>query len=133
VRVREGRVAIERANARWISRAREELLLAPGQEPARSAVATVGPAWAWIDELPRPFRLEGASVPQFLDWASGELGLRWEYSDPSIKGRLERVVLHGSVERLTPAEALDAVLPTCGLTSRREADRLIVGMQNPGR
>jgi hypothetical protein len=60
--------------------------------------------------------------------ASREQGLRWEYSDSSIKPRAERIVLHGSVDGLTPEETLDAVLPTCGLTTRRDADRLIVSL-----
>jgi hypothetical protein len=48
--------------------------------------------------------------------------LTWEYSDPAIKSGVEKVVLHGSVDHLTPREALDAVLPTCGLTHARMPD-----------
>jgi hypothetical protein len=41
---------------------------------------------------------------------------------------IEQIVLHGSIDGLTPEEALGAVLPTCGLTFRLEGERLIVGI-----
>jgi FecR protein len=128
VRVREGTVAVEHGDARWTSRAREQLLFVPGQAPLRQAIATSGTDWSWVSELPRPFHLEGATVPRFLDWVSREQGLRWEYGDSVTRDRVETIVLHGSVERLTPSEALEAVLPTCGLTSRLDRDRLIVSL-----
>jgi len=65
-------------------------------------------------------------VPRFLDWASRELGTRWEYGRPEMRRRVEPIVLHGSLEGLTPDEALAAVLPTCGLTVVRDRDRLVV-------
>ena len=34
--------------------------------------------------------------------------------------------LHGSIDGMTPVEALDAVLPTCGLTHRVDAGTLHV-------
>lgn len=70
--------------------------------------------------------LEGATVGRFLDWASRELGVPWEYADPTVRPRFEDVVLHGSIEGLTPDEALRAVLPTCGLRARRDKDRIVV-------
>jgi hypothetical protein len=126
VRVREGSVAVEAAGQRWVSRAGEGLILARGRPPERHAVAVSGPEWSWVSELAQPFRLEGATAPSFLEWVSREQGWRWEYDTPSLRMRVERIVLHGSIEGLTPEEALAAVLPTCGLISRREGARLIV-------
>ena len=126
VRVREGSVAVEAAGQRWASRAGEGLILARGRPPERHAIAVSGPEWSWVSELAQPFRLEGATAPAFLAWVSREQGWRWEYDTPSLRTRVERIVLHGSIEGLTPEEALAAVLPTCGLTSRREGERLIV-------
>jgi len=126
VRVREGSVAVEAAGQRWASRAGEGLILARSRPPERHAIAVSGPEWSWVSELAQPFRLEGATAPAFLAWVSREQGWRWEYDNPSLRTRVERIVLHGSIEGLTPEEALAAVLPTCGLTSRRDGERLIV-------
>jgi len=58
------------------------------------------------------------SVPAFLQWVSREHGWLWEYDDVSLRHRVERIVLHGSIDGLAPEEALAAVLPTCGLAFR---------------
>lgn len=126
VRVREGAIAIERAGTRWTARAGERLLLARNRPPERQAIATYGSDWSWIGELARPFPLEGAAVPRFLDWASRELGVRWDYANPAMRHHVEEIVLHGSLEGLTPEEALAAVLPTCGLAFHREGERIVI-------
>lgn len=128
VRVREGAVVVDQTAAQWTSRAGESLVFVPGREPARQAIATFGPAWTWIGDLAPPFHLEGASVTAFLDWVSREQGWRWELADRKLQSRVGKIVLHGSVDGLSPEEALDAVLPTCGLTSRRDGNRLIIGL-----
>ncbi len=126
VKVREGAIVVEREGRRWTSRAGEWLVVAPERSPTRQPIAAYGADWSWIGEIARPFTLEGASVPQLLDWTSRELGARWEYRHPALRHRVERIVLHGSVEGLTPEEALAAVLPTCGLTYVRDGARLVI-------
>jgi ferric-dicitrate binding protein FerR (iron transport regulator) len=133
VRVREGEVALDAAGHEWTSGAGESLLFAGGRGPERLGIATSGPEWNWIGEIARPFRLEGATVRSFLDWVSRESGWRWEYADPAMRARVDGIVLHGSIDGLLPEEALAAVLPTCGLTSRREGDRLVVTVAQPSR
>ena len=126
VSVREGAVIVESAGARVTSRAGERLLVRTDRPVERQTVAQSARDWAWIQEVPRPFGLDGATVPRFLDWASRELGARWEYGRPEMRRRVEPIVLHGSLEGLTPDEALAAVLPTCGLRVVRDRDRLMV-------
>jgi ferric-dicitrate binding protein FerR (iron transport regulator) len=126
VSVREGVVAVERGDRRWTSRAGERLLLDADTLIERQPIATSGADWRWVNELAQPFRLEGATVRRFLDWASRELGVRWEYEDTATQRRVDQVVLHGSVEGLTPEEALAAVLPTCGLSFSLQAERMVV-------
>jgi hypothetical protein len=126
VSVREGAVILDRAGARWTSRAGERLLVRAAGPVEQQALAPFGPDWAWLQDVPQPFRLDGATAPQFLDWAGRELGARWEYGRPNMRRRVERIVLHGSLEDLTPDEALAAVLPTCGLRVVRDRDRLVV-------
>jgi hypothetical protein len=77
--------------------------------------------------------LEGATVQTFLDWISREQGWDWEIADSTLRARAGRVVLHGSIEGLTPEEALAAVLPAAGLTYRREGARLVIEAVGAGR
>ena len=126
VRVREGSIALERDGARWIGRAGEALSIANGRSPERRRIATTGAEWAWVSELAEPFQLEGATVHSFLEWVGREEGSRWQIDDSALRTRINRIVLHGSIDGLTPDEALSAVLPASGLTFRREGDRLIV-------
>jgi hypothetical protein len=67
-------------------------------------------------------------VIAFLDWVSREQGWRWQFEQPAMRGRVEQIVLHGTIDGLTPEEALAAVLPTCGLSFRQDGARLIVGL-----
>jgi hypothetical protein len=126
VRVREGSVAVQTPDALSSAQAGEEMLVVHGRSPERQGIATSGPEWSWLTPLAQSFTLEGASVPAFLQWVSREQGWHWEYDDVTMRNRVERIVLHGSIDGLTPEEALAAVLPTCGLAFRWEGDRLIV-------
>jgi ferric-dicitrate binding protein FerR (iron transport regulator) len=126
VGVREGSVAVEASGERWTSQAGEMLVIARGRPLERRSIAASGPEWSWVADAAPPFRLEGATVPAFLHWIAREQGWRLEFSDPSLRARVERTVLHGSIDGLTADESLAAVLPTCGLAARRTGDRLIV-------
>jgi ferric-dicitrate binding protein FerR (iron transport regulator) len=126
VGVREGSVAVDAPGGRVTSRAGEALVLSRGRAPERLAIAASGPEWDWVVGLAQPFQLEGATAQGFLQWVSREQGWRLEFEDASLRARVAGIVLHGSIDSLTPEEALAAVLPTCGLTSRRDGDRLIV-------
>lgn len=126
--VREGTVAVERAGTRWTSRTGEALTLSRSGPPVRGMIPTFGPDWTWVTGLAEPFHLEGARVPAFLQWVSREQGWRWQPEGPRMRDHIEQIVLHGSIDGLTPEEALSAVLPTCGLTFRLEGERLIVGI-----
>jgi ferric-dicitrate binding protein FerR (iron transport regulator) len=128
VKVREGTIAVERAGQRWTSQSGEALMLSMSGPPVREMIPTFGSDWKWVTDLAEPFQLEGARVPAFLQWVSREQGWRWLLEDPRMREHIEQIVLHGSIDGLTPEEALDAVLPTCGLTFRLEGERLIVGV-----
>jgi ferric-dicitrate binding protein FerR (iron transport regulator) len=126
VSVREGEITVEREGGRWTSRAGERLRMRANRPVERTAMSAFAPAWEWTTELAEPFALEGSSLPEFLDWASRELGMRWVYADARMRASAGRIVLHGSIAGLTPQEALAAVLPTCGLTSSQDNGRIIV-------
>ena len=126
VRVREGEVSVDTSAGRLTTHAGEALLIGRDHRVARRTIATSGPEWAWVATMPQPFVLEGATVSAFLEWVSREQGWRWEYADSAARRIAERAVLHGTIDGLSPEEAVRAVLPALALTARRDGDRLIV-------
>jgi ferric-dicitrate binding protein FerR (iron transport regulator) len=126
VRVREGQVQIDGPHVSESLRRGESLRIEGPGRLIRATVATHGQEWSWTESLASPFTIEGASLERFLNWAARERGLTWQFRDAATRREAAAVVLHGSIDGLTPSEALDAVLSTCGMTYRVLDDRLVV-------
>jgi len=124
VRVREGAVKLDTPGSQpvpagfalTVDASRSELRPAPLH----------GPSWAWIWRTVPPFDIEGRTLGDFLKWIRRETGWTVRWSDPSLEKRSVKVVLHGSIDGLSPQEAVAAVLPTCGLDHRLEDGTLWV-------
>ena len=54
----------------------------------------------------------------FLDWVAREGGWTIRFADEALRRSAPSIVLRGSIDGLTPEQALEAILPTCGLTHR---------------
>ena len=124
VRVRDGSVSIERDAERFVADAGDAVRLLPSGKSERHRIATHGADWAWVSELVMPFTLEGATLESFLDWAAREEGWTWEFENPAVRKSVAGTVLHGSIEGLSVTEALEVVLPACGITFKRGGNRL---------
>lgn len=124
VRVREGLVEMEHSGGMETARAGTEVEVDGDGNLRRAAVPVGGPEWGWVTAIAPPFDLDGASLSEFLAWVSRETGLRVVYQDASTAAAAPGISLSGSVEGLTPEEALAAVLPTCGLVHRVEGGDL---------
>lgn len=124
VRVREGKVRVEHRAERHQALAGDELVVHADGRARRAGIAASGPAWDWIQQAAPPFALEGSTLAAFLDWAARETGRSWQLAGGAAGRVPEETVLHGSIAGLTADEALEVVLPGCGLTARREGDVL---------
>ena len=116
IRVREGAVRIDGPQGSLNVAAAEAMLIPRNARPTRRTIALHGAEWAWVEALGAPFKIEGAKLEMFLDWAARELGMPWSFTDAAAARHGRAVVLHGSIDGLTPREALDAVLPATGMT-----------------
>jgi hypothetical protein len=125
VRVRDGAVRLDAGASRADAGAGQQLLVRPGSPPAVTSVTTYGSEWEWLLRA-APFRAEGARLEAFLQWVESEGGWRVQFADVSLRQALAGTVLHGSIEDLTVREALDVVLPACGLRYRVERDRIVI-------
>jgi ferric-dicitrate binding protein FerR (iron transport regulator) len=130
VRVREGRIGLARAGVEHEAAAGDELHVS-GDEVARARVPTYGAHWDWVQRITPGFVLEGASLRDLLAWVSRETGRAVRFESEALEREAAPVLLHGSVEGLTPEDALGAVLPTCGLAHRLR-DGAIVVERAPG-
>lgn len=120
VRVRDGAVQIQRDRQRHQGRPGDELVLDATGRLTRHTVPVDGPAWSWTASGPPPFELEGRSLREFLDWVVGESGWQLRFADAAAEDKARTTTLHGSIQGLTPEQALAAVLPTSGVEHRLE-------------
>jgi ferric-dicitrate binding protein FerR (iron transport regulator) len=115
IKVRDGAVQLERAGR--IDRApkgTELVARADGTVTTRS-VDPFAADWAWTTAAAPPFVVENATLEAFLQWAAREGGWTIEWSD-ALRQRARTTILHGTIDGMTPAEALEVVLPTSGLS-----------------
>jgi ferric-dicitrate binding protein FerR (iron transport regulator) len=114
VGVREGRIRLSGATGDILGDA-GELLSVTGNRVVRSRLAPTAAQWDWIASVTPPYAIEGRSVEAFLVWAARETGRTIVYTSPDAAHQARSVTLSGTVEGLTPDEAVTAVLSTTSL------------------
>jgi ferric-dicitrate binding protein FerR (iron transport regulator) len=127
VRVREGRVE-------WRSRrgvvengqAGEQLTIAANGAVTRDDAARYGPSWEWIASTAPAPEIEGRPLAEFLAWAGRELGREVVFESPEVADEAASIIVHGSIDGLTPAQALDVVLATTSVRGTLDEGRLLV-------
>jgi hypothetical protein len=88
--------------------------------------STSGADWDWIVRAIAPPRLEGRPLPEFLAWAEREGGRPIRFADPALERANAATIVYGAIDRLTVEEALDVVLPSCGLARRSDGDIITI-------
>ncbi len=129
IRVREGRINLDRQGRVYEAEAGTELHLSPGGSLSRRSVPLFGPEWDWVLEVAKPFELDGQPLDSFLTWVSRETGRKVRFADLTLAEEAPTVRLHGSIAGLRPDEALEAVLPTCGLMHRFTAGTVLIAAE----
>ena len=121
VRVRDGQVEVESAfGMRKVAPGRQISVTSSGITSGRAS--TSGPDWDWIVRAIQPPQIEGRPLAEFLAWAEREGGRPIRFADPELERATRATIVYGAIERLTVEEALDVVLPSCGL-ARRPGDK----------
>lgn len=129
VRVREGEVVVNAGDDSHHADSGEELVVDSSGNVTRTMISLYGSEWNWTQRIAPPFALEGRPLDEFLDWVSRESGRRVGFDDVETAGLAKSVILHGSIEGLTPEEALTAVLPTAGMTHHVDEGIFVVKAQ----
>ena len=115
LRVREGRVEIERAGSPLVGSAGEQVDIGVLGDVHRAAIAADDPAWHWAEALAPAPDIDGRPASVLLEWVARETGRKLSYADAAVRQRAESVVLHGNIRHLAPLEALDVMLATTDL------------------
>lgn len=126
VAVREGRVDVQSGGQELVAVAGERLLIEDG---INAEVGTVRPHdayWDWVAELAPVYDLENRSLLEFLRWAARETGRELVFEDDELRMAAMRTDLHGSVDDITPVEAVKAVMSTTSFRYRLDADKLVI-------
>ena len=125
LRVREGRVLLQRESDRLVASAGEQLAVTPQGEYERAALAPEHPDWAWAEALAPAPTIDGRPVSFLLEWVARETGRRVQYRDDTTAMAASSTVLHGKVGHLTPLAALDVMLATTDLAYTLRGDGTI--------
>ncbi len=125
VRVRSGVVEVHRGAEIIAARPGTELTVGTGGVTSRE-VTSYGREWAWTASVGPPFEIEGRPLVAFLEHLCREQGWTLAFADATLARGASGIILHGSTEGLTPADALAIVLATTGLTHRFNEGELLV-------
>lgn len=126
VRVREGRVELDRDGRTLVAAAGRQLVVHADGSREESALAPWSEVWHWTLEAAPPFDIEGRSLGELLDAAARESGWTVRFAPPALEAEARRIVLHGSTGDLTVDRAALAVLPGAGLSGSVESGILTV-------
>jgi ferric-dicitrate binding protein FerR (iron transport regulator) len=125
VRVRDGRVEVLSAfGMREADGGGQLRVTSSGILSGRAP--TSGADWDWIVRATPPPQLEGRPLPEFLAWAEREGGRPIRFADSALERANASTIVYGAIERLTVEEALDVVLPSCGLARRTDEDVITI-------
>jgi ferric-dicitrate binding protein FerR (iron transport regulator) len=125
VRVRDGRVEVSSAfGMREADSGGQLRVTSYGILAGRAS--TSGADWDWIVRAIQPPQLEGRPLPEFLEWAEREGGRPIRFADPELERANRATIVYGAIDSLTVDEALDVVLPSCGLARRSDGDVITI-------
>jgi len=126
VAVRDGAVVVDRGDDRFRVEAGIQLTVPHEGEPQRRQISPHGDLWSWTTEVAPPFELEGSTLADFLAWLETETGWTIAYDESSVGEPAESIVLHGSLDGVSPLEAPAIVLPGAEVSWRLEDGVLVV-------
>lgn len=126
VRVREGRIAVASGGASHTVGAGQELRMRADRTVSRHPIERHGAAWNWTLAAAPGIDIDGRTLSSFLDWACRETGWELRYADAEAARAAAQIRLQGTIEGLTPDQAVRAVLPGSRFDSRLEDGTLTV-------
>ena len=91
-----------------------------------AAIAANDPDWRWIHSLASAPDIDEQPLTVLLAWVARESGVKVRYASPAIERKATATILHGSIQRLKPFEALEVMLATTDLRHEVLSDGTIL-------
>lgn len=126
VRVREGAVLLQRGAIRRRGTAGEQITIDEDGVLSSTTFAANDPGWRWVQPLASAPDIDEQPLTVLLAWVARECGVKVRYASPAIERKATATILHGSIQRLEPFEALDVMLATTDLQHEVLADGTIL-------
>jgi ferric-dicitrate binding protein FerR (iron transport regulator) len=126
VSVREGSAQLKTGQTTMVAAAGEWMLHSDRDGVRSGKLPADDVRFDWISALPTEFKLDGATLGQFLAWFRRETGLMPIYAAGLDSGHLDHVQLQGAIENLEPLEALSLVLATADLAWHRDGGNVVI-------
>ncbi len=131
LRVREGRVLLQREADQISSAQGDQLSIDSGGQIVWAQIASDDPEWSWVETVAPAPDIDGEPVTVLLDWVGRETGRKIKFDNPDVKIAADRTILHGDVQDLSPMEALVTMLSTTDLEfSLDEPGTIVVSTRN---
>jgi ferric-dicitrate binding protein FerR (iron transport regulator) len=115
LRVREGRVRLDRGPDIIDSQAGEQLTIDARGLVARTQLQADDADWEWAQALAPPPDIDGRPLSVLLAWVARETGKTIRFEQPELERKAQTTILHGSIRLLAPLDALAAMLATTDL------------------
>ena len=131
LRVREGRVRLQREANQISSSQGDQLSIDPDGQIVWAQIASDDPEWNWVETVAPAPNIDGEPVTVLLDWVSRETGRKIKFANPAVRVTADSTILHGNVRNLTPMEALVTMLSTTDLEfSLDEPGAIMISTRN---
>ena len=126
VRVREGAVLLQHGAMRRRGTAGEQISIDEDNVFRSVAIAANDPDWRWVQSLATAPDIDDQPLTVLLAWVARESGVRVRYASPAVERKATATILHGSIQRLKPFEALEVMLATTDLRHEVLSDGTIL-------
>jgi ferric-dicitrate binding protein FerR (iron transport regulator) len=126
IRVREGEVVLQAGGKKHRVESGFELEAGGRGGLRRRQIPRSGAEWGWVTGIAPLPEIDGRTARAFLDQVAREGGWTLRFADEETARLAGETILRGSVAGMTLEQALEAVLPTCGLVHRIEDGDLVV-------
>jgi ferric-dicitrate binding protein FerR (iron transport regulator) len=128
ISVREGRVAVAGKYGNAQVAANESAIYNEQGEVGRAPITSHDLGWQWAVQTAPSFAIDNRSLASFLNWVARETGRSVTYHTPEARLQAERLILRGSIDNLSPDQALRAVLATTQFVYTDSAGTIQIGL-----